>query len=91
MPHECDITYGLINSSGRIAIDDKGRIEMLVDAGSASAHRGWQPTPSNLSTMMDVLEHFIQESFVAPERRRKLDAEAAEIKKRIPSKSVRAK
>jgi hypothetical protein len=49
--------------SGRISIVDKDRLEMMVDAGSASAHRGWRANPS---TMMDVLEHFVHDSFVAP-------------------------
>lgn len=78
-------------SSGRIGILDKGRLEMMVDAGSAAAHRGWRPAPSDLSTMMAVLENFVHESFVAPARRKKLDAEAAKVKKTVPPRSARPK
>lgn len=80
----------LVNS-GRIGILDKDRLEMVVDAGSASVHRGWRPTPSDLNTMMDVLEHFVQESFVAPARKKKLDEEAAKVKKTVPSRPSKAK
>ena len=41
--------------------------------------------------MMDVLEHFIEESFITPEYRRKLDAEAAEIKARVPKRPKRVR
>jgi hypothetical protein len=78
-------------SSRRIGALDKDRLETMVDAASASAHRGWRPTPSELNTMMDVLEHFIQESFVVPAHKRKLDAEAAKVKKTVPPKPPRAK
>ncbi len=75
----------LVNS-GRIGVVDRDRLEMVVDAGNASAHRGWRPTPNYLSTMMDVLEHFIHESFVAPARRAKLNTEAAKVKKAVPQR-----
>jgi hypothetical protein len=73
-------------TSGRIGVLDKDRIETMVDAGSASAHRGWRPSPSDLNTMMDVLEHFVQESFVAPTRKQKLDDDAAKVNKTVPPK-----
>jgi hypothetical protein len=71
-------------SSGRIGILDKDRLETMVDAGSASAHRGWRPSLSDLDTMMGVLEHFVYESFVAPTRKQKLDDDAAKVKKTVP-------
>jgi hypothetical protein len=78
-------------SSGRIGIVDKERLTTLVDAGSASAHRGWKPKPSDLSVMMDVLEHFIHDSFVAPAQKKKLDAEAAKVKETVPRRAHRRK
>ena len=71
-------------SSGRIGAVDKDRLGTLVDAGSASAHRGWRPKPGDLATMMDVLEHFVFEAFVAPARRAKLNADAAAMKTKVP-------
>jgi hypothetical protein len=77
--------------TGRIGSVDKERISTMADAGSASAHRGWRPTPSDLETMMEILEHFIHESFVAPARKAKLDAKAARVKKTVPPRLPRVK
>ena len=63
---------------------DKDRLGTMVDAGSASAHRGWQPKAKDLNIMMDVLEHFVEAAFVAPARKKKLDEEAAKVKKTVP-------
>ena len=70
---------------------DKDRLETMVDAGSASVHRGWRPEPADLKTMMDVLEHFIHEAFVAPARRKKLNEEAAKVKGTVPPKPPRTR
>lgn len=78
-------------TSGRIGIADKDRLGTMVDAGSASAHRGWRPKADELNTIMDVLEHFIAEAFVAPGRRKKLDEGAAKLKKTVPERTKKAK
>jgi hypothetical protein len=79
----------LVNE-GRIGKADRSRIEVLVDAGSASAHRGWRPAPQDLATMTEILEHFIQDAFVAPHRKKLLDAQAAKMKTTVPSRSKKA-
>ena len=43
-------------SKGLIGMVDKNRLEVLVDAGGASAHRGWHPKTEDLSSMRDILE-----------------------------------
>lgn len=77
-------------SQGHIGALDQSRLETLVDAGSASAHRGWRPESEDLDTMMDVLEHFMNGAFVAPEQRKKLDARVAEMKELVPVRKPRA-
>ena len=64
--------------------DDRTRLETLVDAGSAAAHRGWAPSSEELSTMMDVLEHFVHEAFVAPVRKKRLDARVEAMRPTVP-------
>jgi hypothetical protein len=76
--------------AGHIGKLDQGRLEALVDAGSASAHRGWKPTADDLDTMMELLEHFLHEAFVAPEKKRRLDAKAAEVKGKVPKRKAKA-
>lgn len=73
----------LVNE-GHIGKADRSRIEALVDAGSASAHRGWKPTPQDLGIMTEILEHFIHDAFVAPSRKARLDARAAKMKATVP-------
>jgi hypothetical protein len=41
--------------------------------------------------MMDVLEHFIHDSFIAPHRKKKLDEKAAKVKGGVPPRPTRAK
>jgi len=68
---------------------DRRRLETLVEAGSASAHRGWRPTSDDLNVMMDVLEVFIEGAFVIPFKRKKLDEKAEQINERVPKRSKR--
>jgi hypothetical protein len=68
---------------------DKSHIATLIDAGSASAHRGWRPETTELRTMMDVLESFILGAFVEPDRRKKRDEEVSRLK--VPPRPARAK
>lgn len=70
---------------------DKDRLKVIVDAGSASAHRGWLPDLVDLATMMDVLEHFINEAFIAPAQRKRLNEEALKVKGMVPPKPPRRK
>ncbi|WP_067319577.1 DUF4145 domain-containing protein [Mesorhizobium sp. AA23] len=65
---------------------DKDRLALLVDAGSASVHRGWKPKPKELETLAEILEHFVFEAFVAPSRRSRLDAEAKKLEGNVPSR-----
>ncbi|HUI20235.1 MAG TPA: DUF4145 domain-containing protein [Methylocella sp.] len=63
---------------------DQLRLETLIDAGSASAHRGWRPTAVDLSTMMDVLELFIHGTFVAPRHKKRLDDRIVKMRETVP-------
>lgn len=51
----------------------------LIDAGSAAAHRGWQPKPKELDAMMTILETFLHRAFL-------LEEIAAELGKRVPQR-----
>lgn len=76
--------------AGHIGALEKQRVSDLVDAGSASAHRGWRPAPDDLNTMMDILEHFIEHAFVGPYRRKKLDEKAEKMREGVPRRERRA-
>lgn len=76
---------------GHIGVVDRERLAALVDAGSASAHRGWKPSQEDISIMADVLEHFIHAAIVAPEDRKLLDQRAASIRKKVPARKAAAR
>jgi hypothetical protein len=75
---------------GKIGTLDKDRLATLIDAGSASIHRGWTPKPDELNTMVDLLEHFVFDSFVAPARRRWLDEKARKLRANVPKREKKA-
>lgn len=72
---------------GAIREAEREHLGILVEAGSASAHRGWKPTFADLSTLMDVLEGFIFDSFVLPARRRAEASKLALIRPRVPART----
>ncbi len=74
-----------------IGPSDRARIEAFIDAGSASAHRGWRPRLDELNAMMEILEHFIYHAFVEPSDRRKLNDVAQNIKSLVPPRSQKVR
>jgi hypothetical protein len=73
---------------GHIGELGQARLEALVDAGSASAHRGWRPKAAELNVMMELLEHFIHRAFVAPVKDKQLDAKALEMRAKVPPRKM---
>lgn len=69
-----------LRKGGFISGNQKGLLEVLVDAGSAAAHRGWKPKPKHLSTMLEILEALIRDHFVLADEVKKLKAD-------VPSKT----
>ncbi len=60
--------------------------EVLINAGNASAHRGWVPSFSDLDPLMETLEHFINDQFIRPELMRKAAEGVAKMKGKVPPK-----
>ncbi len=53
-----------LRTAGKIGVHEEEILQVLVDAGSAAAHRGWRPRVDELNTMVDVVESFLHRSFV---------------------------
>ena len=62
---------------GFISLQDKEALDAVADAGNASAHRGYTPTPERLGHIVDIIENFLQRTFV-------LTTAAEEIRKSTP-------
>ena len=75
---------------GYIAEAEKVGIEILIDAGSASAHRGWKPRFSEVDALMTTLEDFIYKTIVFPSQKRAHAAKLAEIDAKVPKKRRRS-
>ena len=68
-----------LKNDGHITDRDVDILNALIDAGSAAAHRGWQPKPKELDAMMTILEAFLQRVFL-------LQRIGAELGKGVPKR-----
>lgn len=69
-------------SAGHIGGSEKEHLDILTNAGSAAAHRGWSPTLDDLSTLMDIAERFMYRAFV-------MDVRVKKVARNIPPKPQR--
>ncbi|UCA46163.1 DUF4145 domain-containing protein [Pseudochrobactrum sp. XF203] len=73
-----------------ITSSQKDHLEVVIDAGGASAHRGWLPHVEDLNTLMDILESFIHDSFVLPAKKKATDESVAKVKGKVPPRKSRS-
>lgn len=73
-----------LQSGGHITAKEVDVLEALIDAGSAAAHRGWQPKPKQLESMLIILEAFLHRAFL-------LADVGAELNQQVPKKKPRTK
>jgi hypothetical protein len=73
-----------LKEAGVIGQHEKDILEVLTDAGSAAAHRGWRPTPHQLTTIMDGTETFLYRALILG------DAVTA-MKGKVPERAKRQK
>src|SRR5258707_3203307 len=71
---------------GKVGTDEQETLRVLVDAGSAAAHRGWRPKAAELNTMMDVIEAFLYRSFIVGDGIKKLKASVPAKPPKAPRK-----
>jgi hypothetical protein len=64
---------------GKGYISEKQRklIDSIIDAGSASAHRGYDPSAEDLNTLLDVTENLIETIYVH-------EGQVAAVTKKVP-------
>lgn len=72
-----------LKNDDHITEKERGVLEALIDAGSAAAHRGWQPKPKQLDAMMTILEAFLHRVFL-------LEDIGAELGKGVPKKKPKS-
>lgn len=68
-----------LQEEGHITIKELSALKVLVDAGSAAAHRGWRPKAAHLDDMMSILESFLYRTFLLTEV-------AGQLEKNVPAR-----
>jgi hypothetical protein len=61
-----------LHEARQISSAEKKHLEVLAGAGGAAAHRGWEPGPEQLATLVSIMEHFVN-SFILKEDVAKLE------------------
>lgn len=70
----------LLAQKGFIAGTDVETIETALEAGHASAHRGWIPSREAIETVMNIVENLIERVYI-------LSDSAKSLRPKIPSRS----
>jgi hypothetical protein len=73
-----------LQKSGAIGAKNRKFLEAVLDAGSAAAHRGYQPSTDDVGAVMDIVENLLQAVY-------HLDSLAEQLKKSTPPRSRRKK
>lgn len=73
-----------LEAQGFVGRYNKKILVAALDAGSAAAHRGFNPSPSDLSHVMDILENVLQATYG-------LEDAAAELRKTTPARQATPK
>jgi hypothetical protein len=76
-------------AAGLVSAGDKEHLAVLVDAGSASAHRGLRLPGEELDVLMRILEGFIFKAFVEPRRAQETAEKIARIRSAVPGRAAR--
>lgn len=70
-----------LQERGFIGATEADILNTVVDAGSAAAHRAWNPTDEQLGQLLQALEHFIHRTVVVGEK-------VLEVKALIPQRGA---
>ena len=73
-----------LKDGGFVGDTEMAILEIIIDAGSAAAHRAWSPRKAETEKMMMAIEAFLHRAFI-------VGNDAMSIKARIPQKPKRKK
>lgn len=76
-----------MEAAGQITPSQRDDFDVLINAGNASAHRGWNPSFEDLDPLVDSLEHFIADKFVTPHLRKKTADGVAKLRSKVPQRA----
>lgn len=73
-----------LESSGKLSIEDKAALEVLVEGGHAAMHRDWSPDIDDIIILLDIFEDFIYSTFFKAEDDAVRAKKHAALKGKIP-------
>ena len=76
-----------MSKKGIVDSDEKEILSIIIEAGSASAHRGYNPKKKIINHMLDALESVIEKIYIAPKQKGRLKKKVNAIKKKTPERS----
>ena len=79
-----------LRDGGHVTEIEKDILAVLVEAGNASAHRGWFPNSEEIRVLLNILENFIENTIIKPLETKILVETAATIKEKIPPRPPRS-
>lgn len=74
------VTKGYIDSV------EKDMLLNVIDAGSASAHRGFNPNKTAVFHMLDITEAILEKIYIQPKMKTSLSKKAGSVKKATPKR-----
>lgn len=78
-----------LRDDGYVTQEEMDNLAVLVEAGNASAHRGWFPNTQDVRILLNILENFIENTIIKPLETKILVETAATIKEKLPSRPPR--
>jgi len=63
-----------LREGGHISDTERSILSVAIDAGSASAHRGYVPSRDDLASLLDIVEHMLRAQYVLPAAAKKMKA-----------------
>ncbi len=70
-----------------IDLNEYELLEAIIDAGSASVHRGFSPDQESIGHMMEITEHIFYELCIRKSKSEKLSEMAKQLKKSTPQRN----
>lgn len=80
-----------LQKKGMLREGEEESINLLIETGNASAHRGWKPNNDELDTVIGILEDFVHREIFKAQLLAKRKEKENELKKRIPKRSKKPK
>ena len=80
-----------LEEKGIIDSEEKEMLLAVIDAGSASAHRGLNPTKEIITQMTDIMEKVLYRIYIEPKERASLLKKADSIRKQTPPREKQNK